>query len=124
MMQHNNAAKRYLSHVPATVVTDDAGASRAKIGPGSSHLGAKIDRYVTTQGALTLSEYNRQAAGFRPQQMDDRFRFLCDTAVKYRQGDAVVEDLYALEQQMSARLAGQGPGLSQDDIQRLRTAAL
>ena len=120
MMQHNNAAKRYLSHVPYAVLTEDRGRSRGSVGAGTSYLGDKEDRYVTTAGALPLEEYNARAGAFRPKQMDDRYRFLCDTSIKYRQDSADVDELYRLEQESSRRLAGRGAGLSQAQVEQLR----
>lgn len=122
MMQHNNSAKRYLSHVPYTVVNGNGLLSRAKIGPGTSFLETKKDAYVTTAGVLPLAEYNAKVSAFRPKQMTGRNRFICDTSVRYQQGSAEVDELYRLEQEGSARLAGHGAGLSQEDVQRLRGA--
>lgn len=120
MMQHNNQSRRYISHIPYAVLDERGGESAGPIAGGTSHLGDKVDRYVTTAGALTLAEYNGRAAEFRPAQMADPYRFLCDTSVKYRPNAAQVDALYKLEQETSRTLKGRGVGLTQADVEASR----
>ncbi|PKP96013.1 MAG: hypothetical protein CVT74_18245, partial [Alphaproteobacteria bacterium HGW-Alphaproteobacteria-13] len=102
MMQHNNGPVRYISQVPYSTLNREGRApTLAPIGPGTSHLGAKADRYTTTAGVLTLAEYNARAAAFRPRQMEPDYRFLCDTTVKYRSDDPAVQAMYRDEQRHS-----------------------
>ena len=121
MMQHNNAPKRYLSHIPYTVVNEGGGDSLASIGPGDSHLGGKADRYTTTAGTLSLADYNARATAFRPRQMEEPYRYLCDTSIRYRRDEPAVAELYRMEQEGS-RLEGGGADLRQADIEKHRGA--
>lgn len=121
MMQHNNNPVRYISHIPYTALKRGADVPKlAPIGPGITHHGPKQDRYMTTAGPLTLAEYNARAAAFRPAQMADDYRFICDTAAKYGAGDPKVEELYRMEQ-AGTRLEGRGAGLSRADVEKLRS---
>lgn len=120
MMQHNDAPSRYISHIPYAVVTEGGGAGVGPIQPGITHMGEKQDRYVTSQGVLTLADYNARAAAFRPAQVDGAGRFLCDTSIRYRRDTPAVEALYALEQAASPRIAGKGTRLTRDQIETLR----
>jgi hypothetical protein len=121
MMQHNNLPRRYLSHIPYSVLDSGIGdAGRTPIAGGVSHLGEKVDRYVTSAGALTLAEYNGRAADFRPTQMQQPYRFLCDNSVRGDPSAEAAQDLYRLEQETSRVLAGKGAGLSRAQIEALR----
>ncbi len=121
MMQHNNKPARYISHVPYAVLADpETPRSIGPISGGISHHGEKLDRYTTSAGHLSLADYNTRAAAFRPAQMADAYRYLCDTSIKYRKGDPEVDALYRLEQQKSRTLHGKGAGLTRDDIAALR----
>jgi hypothetical protein len=123
MMQHNNNPVRYISHVPYAVLNRKGAAPRlAPIGSGVTHHEAKQDRYTTTAGPLTLADYNARAAAFRPAQMADEFRFLCDTSVKYGGDDPAIDALYRAEQ-AGSRLEGRGVGLSRADVEALRSHA-
>lgn len=120
MMQHNNQPVRYISHIPYAVLDEGGGESLGPIAEGISHLSDKVDRYVTTAGALTLADYNRQARMFRPVQMADPYRYLCDTSIKYRPDSPAVDALYRLEQQRSRVLHDRGAGLSRAEVEALR----
>jgi len=120
MMQHNNNPVRYISQIPYSVLNRQGGEPRlAPIGPGVTHLGDKADRYTTTAGVLSLADYNARAAATRPKQMEDDFRFLCDTTVKYRPNDPAVREMY-FDEQRGSRLEGKGPGLDSSAIDALR----
>jgi len=122
MMQHNNAPVRYLSQIPYSVLNGAGTESRlAPITPGVTHLGGKQDRYTTTAGPLPLAEFNARAAAFRPRQMQDDYRFICDTTAKYAALSETVQALYTLEQ-AGTPLEGQGAGLSREDVERKRSA--
>lgn len=122
MMQHNGKPVRYISHLPYAVLTEGGGEGLGELAPGVSHLGDKQNRYVTTRGPLTLAELNRRAAAFQPRQMDESYRFLCDTSIRHRVGAPEVDALYKLEQQSSQVLRDQGAGLSREQIEVLRKA--
>lgn len=121
MMQHKDQPVRYLSLIPYAVL-NERGAERAAAPPlrGVSHLAEKQDRYQTSAGVLTLAQYNAKAAGFKPMQMDARYRFLCDASIRSRMSDADAEALYRSEQQQSRVLRDKGMGLSRDDVESLR----
>lgn len=123
LMQHNDRPVRYLSHVPYAIL---GGAPHTKsigeLADGVTHLGEKQDRYTTSRGHLALEEYNRLAREFQPIQMDEKFRFLCDTSIKYRGNDSVVDELYKVEQATSRLLKKKGSELSREAIERLRTS--
>lgn len=120
MMQHNNNPVRYLSQIPYSVLNRKGKAAHlAPIGPGVTHHPPKQDQYMTTAGRLTLAEYNARAAAFRPAQMADDFRFICDTTVKYNGGDDQVQALYRMEQ-AGTPIADRGVGMSRADIEAVR----
>ncbi|CAN5491351.1 hypothetical protein BH10PSE12_BH10PSE12_07300 [soil metagenome] len=111
MMQHSNAAAHVLTPLPLSVLAnEDYVPSSGPIQPGASHLDPKVDRYRTTRGALTLVEYNRLAQENRPAMCEDRYRFLCETWVKYNADSALADELYKVEQRQSRTLHGHGTG--------------
>ncbi|HEX7930250.1 MAG TPA: hypothetical protein VF470_05015, partial [Sphingomicrobium sp.] len=119
MMQHNNNPVRYLSQIPYSVLSGAGTPSKlAPIGPGVTHLGDKQDRYTTTAGPLTLADFNARAAAFKPVQMADEYRFICDTTAKYAAESDPVRALYELEQ-AGTPLEGKGAGLSRDQVEQL-----
>lgn len=124
MMQHNERPSRYISHIPYAILAgDEYLPSMGPIAEGVTHFPDKADRFTTTQGVLTLDDYNKRAAAFQPKQMETPYRFLCDTSVKYRPGDPRTDALYALEQDPSRNLKGQGPTLSMSEIEAIAAGA-
>lgn len=123
MMQHNNQPRRYLSHIPPTVVTGEGEPLPHGIAPGVTSLGPKQDAYTTTAGKLPLAEYNGKARGFRPAQMDPRYNALSDTWIKWNPGHPLADELYRLEQAASRNLRDRGVGLTADAIEALRGQA-
>jgi hypothetical protein len=120
MMQHNNQPSRYISHIPYSVLNRTEQTAIAPMTGGVSHFSEKIDRYVTSAGAMSLEEYNAKAQQFRPTQMTDGYRFLCDTSVRYHPESEAALSLYRLEQEQSQLLSGKGTGLTRSDIEDLR----
>lgn len=121
MMQHNNLPRRYLSHIPYSVLNQAPDHGRiGPIGGGITHLSEKVDRYVTSVGPLTLADYNQRARAFRPAQMDEPYRFLCDNSVRGAPDAEAAQALYKLEQETSRVLAGKGAGLSRAEVEALR----
>jgi len=53
---------------------------------------------------LGLEEYNRLAREHVPTQCEDRYRFLCETWVKYNYGTPLANELYELERRGSRTL--------------------
>ncbi len=121
MMQHANAPKRVYSPLSYAILNgeDHVASVGDRLHPGRTYLPAKLDRYRTTQGALTLAEYNRRAASFVPQLCSDRFRHLDETWVKHHYDSALANELYRFEQQTSRKLKGKGAGLRRADIEAL-----
>lgn len=120
MMQHNNQAARYISQIPFTVVDGDGAPMPGGIAPGVSSLGDKLDSYCTTEGTLTLAEYNAKARSFRPAQSDPRFAHLSDSWIKWNPKDPRADELYKLEQKTSRNLKDRGVGLTAEAIEALR----
>ena len=95
MMQHSNGPQHLYSPIPYSILQgEDYTPSSGPIYPGKSHLDAKIDRYVTTRGVLTLAEYNKLAREMRPPVVDPKYRHLCETWVKYHAGTPLADELY------------------------------
>lgn len=109
MMQHSNKPHRMFTPLPYSVLAgEDFVPSSGGIQRGTSNLDAKVDRYRTTQGLLTLDEYNKRARAHTPAVCSDQYRFLCETWVKYNSTDPRCHDLYRLEQRGSRTLEGAG----------------
>jgi hypothetical protein len=114
MMQHSGRAARVFTPLPYSVLAgEDFVGSAGGIMAGKSHLDTKIDRYRTTQGVLTLDEYNRRACEHVPVVCSDTYRFLCETWVKYHPDDPRREELYRLERTHSRTLRESGSGQAQ-----------
>jgi hypothetical protein len=111
MMQYSDRPVRTYTPLPYSVLAgDEYVASCGEPQSGTSHLVPKIDRYRTTQGVLTIDEYNRRARAFTPELCQDKYRFLCETWVKYHHRTPLAQDLYRLEQRQSRTLQGKGAG--------------
>jgi len=111
MMQYSDGASRVYTPLPYSVLAGDPYVPG--VGPiqnGASHLDPKEDRYRTTAGVLTLEEYNRRAREFKPALCEDRYRFLCETWVKYNYRTPLADDLYRLEQRQSRTMKDKGAG--------------
>jgi hypothetical protein len=124
MMQHSDKPRRMYTPIPYSILSgEDYIASSGPIYPGSSHLDPKVDRYQTTRGVLGLAEYNRLARETVPNICTDKYRFLCETWVKYHYDTPLADELYRLEQAHSRNLKDRGAGLRRADIVALRDAA-
>lgn len=121
MMQHSNAPKRVHSPISYAILSgEDYVASVGDgIRPGITYLPPKVDRYRTTQGVMTLAEFNQRCGSFTPQLCSDKFRFLDETWVKFNYHTPLANEMYKLEQQSSRKLAGKGAGLSRADVAAL-----
>jgi hypothetical protein len=123
MAQHADKPQKLFTPIPYSILQGEG--STATVGPvypGKSHLPPKVDRYRTTQGVLPLAEYNRRARETVPPVCQDKYRYLCETWVKYNAQSALADELYALEQAHSRNLKGKGAGLTRADVERLRAA--
>lgn len=121
MAQHSNQPVRMYSNIPYSVLAGEAYTpSCGPVYPGITNLPPKKDAYNTTRGTLTLAEYNRLSRDFTPPALDPKYRYLCDTWVKYNAGTELADEMYHVEQARSRRLKGKGSGLKRADIQKLR----
>jgi hypothetical protein len=109
MMQHSDRPTRLFTPIPYSILAGEAYVPSCGLPqPGTSHLDAKNDRYRTTEGVLTLAEYNKRAQENLPEICSDKFRFLCETWVKYNSHTPLADELYRLEQQHSRTIKGKG----------------
>ena len=123
MMQHTGQAARALSYIPYSILADgDYTASVGPMRPGVSNLPDKADRYRTSQGVVSLEEYNRLSRERVPIMCQDKYRFLCGDWVKYHYDTALADELYKLDQSNSRLLRDRGAGLRRADIDDLRNA--
>jgi hypothetical protein len=121
MAKTSNEPKHMISTLPYSIlVDDDAAPTVGGMGPGSTSLPAKAGRYTTSQGRLTLDEYNKLSAQFRPSVLNEPYRFLDDEWVKYHWEDTRADDLYRLSQRHSRNLKDAGAGLKRADVQARR----
>jgi hypothetical protein len=111
MMQHSNAPTRVITPIPYSILAgEDYVPSCGAILPGASHLAPKNSRYRTSRGVLDLSEYNRLSASFVPELCQDKYRYLCETWLKYNYHSDLADELYKLEQRHSRTLKNRGVG--------------
>ena len=109
MMRHNDGARRGLTPLPLSVLAgEDYVPTIGPIQKGSSKLDPKVDRYRTSRGQLTLAKYNELAQQHVPEACGDRYRFLCETWVKYNAHTPLANELYKLEQRTSRTMTGCG----------------
>jgi hypothetical protein len=124
MARTSNDAKHMISPLPYSIlVDDDAAPTVGGMGPGTSSLPPKSGRYTTSRGRITLDEYNRLAAEFRPKVLAEPYCYLDDEWVKYHWREDRAEELYRLTQQQSRNLTGAGAGLRRADVQARRSGA-
>lgn len=109
MMQYSDRPANVYTPLPYSVLAgEDYAPGVGPPQPGVTHLEPKVDRYRTTAGVLTLEEYNRRAREFTPVLCEDRYRYLCETWVKYNYRTPRADELYRLEQRYSRNLGGRG----------------
>jgi hypothetical protein len=111
MMQHSDAPKRMLTPLPLSIARDDDYVPSAGLPQkGGTHLDAKVDRYRTSRGVLSLADYNRLSREHVPEACSEQYRYLCETWVKYNAHTPLADHLYKLEQRGSRTLEGRGIG--------------
>jgi len=109
MMEHSDKATGMMTPLPYAVLAgEDYVASCGPIQRGTTRLDPKQDRYRTTRGTLTLAEYNRLAREHVPALCADKYRFLCETWVKFNAGTPLADELYRIEQRQSRTLRDRG----------------
>lgn len=121
MMQHTDNPTKALSYFPYSMLVDgDYTRSVGALRPGASNLPAKIDRYRTSQGVLTLAQYMARAREFVPEACREPYRFLCADWVKYHHDTPLADELFKIDQRQSRLLKDRGAGLSRDAVEALR----
>jgi hypothetical protein len=121
LCQHADLPARMYSLIPYSILKDgDYTLSVGDLAPGVTHLLAKQDRYRTTQGVLTLAQYNELARNFTPEVCGESHRWLCESWLKYHHDTPAAAALYHAEQRHSRHLQGRGAGLRRADIEQLR----
>jgi hypothetical protein len=116
MMQMSDNAARCYTPLPYSVLAgEEYVPSVGGIKHGTSHLDRKLDRYRTSQGVLTLEEYNRRARAFTPESCSPEYRFLCETWLKYNHDSPLAQELYRLDQRESRTMHDRGTGVGSPD---------
>ena len=111
MMKHSNKPQRVLTPLPLSILAgEDYVPTVGPIQPGSTTLDPKNDRYNTTRGTLTLAEYNQAVRDYTPESLTPKYRFLCETWVKYNAHTELANELYRIDQRNSRTLKGRGTG--------------
>jgi hypothetical protein len=123
MMPHSDLPQRIYTPIPYSMLTDgDYAPTVGGVQPGITYLDEKKDRYRTTEGVLTIDEYNRRVQEKNQDLLRDGYRYFCETTVKYKYDTEQCDEYYKLYQKNSRTLAGQGAGLRRTDIDALRAA--
>ncbi len=118
MMQHNNGPTRMYTPLPYSVLDgDDYTPTSGPIYPGVTTLPPKKDRYRTSQGVLTLDDYNRRVRAFTP--ASHRYRYLDETWLKYNHDTPLADEMYRHEQAQARKIEGRGAALGPADLASL-----
>ena len=121
LMQHSNLPANTYSLIPYSILDDgDHTLSCGDLRPGVTHLEPKVDRYRTTRGVLSIEEYNAAVKAFTPRLNQPRFRYRCESWLKYHYDTPLAGEMYRIEQEGSRSLEGRGAGLRRTDIEALR----
>lgn len=109
MMRHNDGPRQAFTPLPLSVLSgEDYVPSIGPIQRGRSNLEPKRDCYRTSRGRLTLAEYNNLAQQNVPAECEERYRFLCETWVKYNAQSPLADELYKVAQRGSRTQANRG----------------
>ncbi|WP_323035617.1 hypothetical protein [Pararhodobacter sp.] len=121
MMQHANKNARLYQLIPYSILDGEPyTATVGEVFPGITYLDAKKDVYTTTKGKIGFEEYNRLSQEAVPNNASGKYRYLCDTWLKYNYQSPLADELYKAEQRNSRRLKDKGAALTRDDIAALR----
>jgi hypothetical protein len=124
MAKFSDARGEMWTPVPYSILVDDEWTST--VGPlqtGTSSLPAKSAPYTTTRGKLSQDECNSLAREFRPKGWELR-HYDDDTWVKNHPDDPRAQELYRAAQAGSRVLRDRGAGVSQEELEELRAAAV
>lgn len=109
------------SPVPYSVLSDNEYTlSSGELADGWTSLEPKRGDYLTTQGKLSLEEYNRRTREFTPSLCQEPYRFLDDAWVRTHADTPLADELYKLEQRHSRNLVGRGAGVTRAEINQIR----
>ena len=121
MMQHANKNARLYQLIPYSILAGEPyTATVGEVYPGITYLDAKKDAYTTTKGKVGFEEYNRLSREAVPTNASGKYRYLCDTWLKYNYESPLANELYKAEQRNSRTLKGKGAALTRDDIAAMR----
>lgn len=121
MTAHSNKPSRTHSPIPYSILrTGDYTTSVGQVYPGITNLPKKEGKWRTTQGELTLAEFNQKSTAFKPSFHGDDLRYVDEMHVKYTPDSPEAAALYKAHQKSSRRLEGKGAGLKRADIAALR----
>lgn len=112
MARFSDASRHMESLIPYSVLADDEFTTTSgPIRPGSISLPPKTALWTTSRGKLNIEEINALASSFRPQVLQEPYRFLDDEWLKTHYQDERANELYRLTQKSSRTLEGRGAGL-------------
>jgi hypothetical protein len=124
MMQHANKNARLYQLIPYSILAGEPYTSSVgEVYRGITYLDPKKDVYTTTKGKIGIEEYNRLSREATPTNASAKYRYLCDTWVKYNSGTPLADEMYRLEQRNSRRLKDKGAGLTLVDVEAIRRGA-
>jgi hypothetical protein len=122
MAKFSDARGEMWSPVPYSILSDDEWTSTVgPIQPGTTSLPAKTAGYTTTRGKLSQDECNKLAREFQPGAWELR-HYDDDTWVKNHPDDPRAHELYRAAQANSNALRDRGAGVTQADLEELKTA--
>lgn len=109
LSKHADSQSIMWTPVPYSVLADDEWTSTSgELRNGGWSPQSKTSTWTTTRGKLTLDEYNAAARDFTPAVLEEPYRFLDDTWVKWHHDTPLADELYRIDQRGSRRLEGRG----------------
>jgi hypothetical protein len=124
LSKHADSQANMWTPIPYSVLADEAWTPTAgELRNGGWSPQSKTSTWTTTRGKLTLDEYNAAARAFTPSVLQEPFRFLDDTWVKYNHDTPLADELYRIDQRGSRTLEGRGSDLKHADIDGIRAGS-
>ncbi len=120
LAQHANIPANTYSLIPYSILDDgDFTRGCGEMRPGITYLPPKVDRYRTSQGVLSLADYNSRVKAFTPKLNGEKFKHKCESWLKYHYDSAEADEMYRIEQETSRNLHCKGAALRRADIDKL-----